>query len=680
MPFERFGGTALACAVLLHASSARADEPSTPAPAAPADDDEEVLTATATVEAPPRAPVTRTIQREEMASVAGTRGDALRAVELLPGVSRSAAGGDQPIIRGANPFDTQVFLEGAPVPILYHLGGLSSFVHSRVLDSIDLQPSNFSPRYGRKVGGIIEVKLRDPKTDGLHGVAEVSLLDTSLLVETPIGKNVSVLAAARRSNIDAVLRSASSLGDIGITAAPVYWDYQSVAAFKLTDKDRIRLLAYGSSDRFGAAFKNPSESDPALRGAFEQASQFHRVQAEYRHRFSEGASFETALTYGRQNERGHFGDLGQYHLAIDSFQGRAEWQANVTSAVRVIAGVDVLENHFAGDFAGIPPPAGEGDPAIALSLMRRITLHADKWEALPGAYAEVGIRPWAPLLVTPGVRADYNDLIGEASVDPRLTMRLDATETTAIKAGFGRFSQSPDERMAVVPVGNPDLHMTHALHASAGVEQKFTPRFVASVEGFAKRIDGIVTATSEGQAPYFNNATDGRIFGGELLLRLKPAPDSRFFGFVSYTLMRSERRDVSVRSGWRLFDRDQPHILSATGVLRLGRGWELGSSVRFTSGTPYTPIVGATYDATTDVYSPRSGRVLSERNPPFFRIDARVQKTWQFQQWSLAAYLDVQNATNSSNAEGFSYSYDYRRREASNGLPILPIVGVRGEL
>lgn len=675
MPFERALGTALACAALLRANLASADDE-----VKAVDDDEETLTATATVEAPPRAPVTRTIEREEMASVAGTRGDALRAVELLPGVSRPAVGNDQPIIRGANPFDTQVFLEGAPVPVLYHLAGLSSFVHSRVLDSIDLQPSNFSPRYGRKVGGIIEVKLRDPKRDGLHGIAEASLLDTSLLVETPLGSHVSVLAAARRSNIDAVLRQASKLGELGITTAPVYWDYQGVAAFELGDRDRIRLLAYGSSDYFGLVLAHPSESDPALRGSFEDTTVFHRVQAEYRHRTEGGGSLDASLTYGRVTETGHMGaDLGRFNLDIDLLQGRTEWASNVTKAVRVVAGLDVLANRFDADYSGIPPPTGENDPNTALSLLRRLSVKVNEWETLPGAYLEMGIRPWAPLLLSPGVRADYDYLIGEGAVDPRLSARLDVTEQTTVKAGLGRFSQAPDARMAIASVGNPDLRMTHALHASTGVEQRIGDRLTASAEGFVKRIDGIVTPTPEGGAPYYTNQTDGRILGGELLLRLKPAPDSRFFGFLSYTLMRSERRDVN-GGAWRLFDRDQPHIVSATGLVRLGRGWELGASVRYTSGTPYTPIVGATYDATSDVYSPRSGRVLSQRNPPFFRVDLRAQKTWTFSRWSLAAYLDLQNATNQRNAEGFSYSYDYRRRQSGGGLPILPIVGLRGEL
>ncbi len=659
------------------AAAPPASEEPKPVPVAPAAaPDEETFGASARIAAPPREPTKRTLERVELASVAGTRGDPLRGVELLPGVSRPDAGGGNPILRGANPFDTQVFLEGAPAPLLYHFGGLTSVVHARVLDRVDVYPSNFSVRYGRKVGGVIEARLRDPRTDGLHGIAELSLLDSSLLVETPIGDKVAVLAAARRSNIDAVVNSAQDSVNLGITAAPVYWDYQAIGTYAPTESDRFRVLAYGSSDSFRIVFKNPNGGDPALRGGFGGSTVFHRAQVGHRHRFRGGSEGTTELTYGRMDDEGSYGQLGRNEFAIDTVQLRSEWVGVASEAFRLTAGVDLLGNRFAGSYEGVGVPPDEGRGPTAFSTQRRISITADQWVLLPGAYVEAGIRPVSRLLLTPGVRADYNDLIKRGSLDPRVALRFEATETTAIKAGVGRFSQSPDERMAVVPIGNPDLNLTHAIHASAGVEQRFGDRVSASLEGFGKWIDDVVTATPGGRPPFFVNGQEGRVFGGEAMVRL--APGGRFFGFVSYTLMRSERR--SAGEAWRLFDRDQPHILNATGVYRLGRGWEASATVRYTSGTPYTPVASSTYDATADVYSPRLGRPMSARNPAFSRVDLRVQKTWTFTRWSLAAYLDVQNALNAPNREGFNYRYDYSERQGARGLPLLPIIGLRGEL
>ena len=143
--------------------------------------------ATATIEAPPREVTKRSFSAEELVRMAGTRGDPLRAIEYMPGVGRSPQA-EAIIIRGSSPADSQVQFEGGPVYRLYHFGGLTSFVQPRLLDKIDLYPGNFSARFGRKMGGIIDVGIRDPKTDGLHGLLDVNLIDSSFLLEGPLAR------------------------------------------------------------------------------------------------------------------------------------------------------------------------------------------------------------------------------------------------------------------------------------------------------------------------------------------------------------------------------------------------------------------------------------------------------------------------------------------------------------
>ena len=45
-----------------------------------------------------------------------------------------------------------------------------------------------------------------------------------------------------------------------------------------------------------------------------------------------------------------------------------------------------------------------------------------------------------------------------------------------------------------------------------------------------------------------------------------------------------------------------------------------------------------------------------------------------------ALYLDVQNAYNAKNYEGFDYSYDFAQRQRIPGVPLLPNLGLRGEI
>jgi hypothetical protein len=68
------------------------------------------------------------------------------------------------------------------------------------------------------------------------------------------------------------------------------------------------------------------------------------------------------------------------------------------------------------------------------------------------------------------------------------------------------------------------------------------------------------------------------------------------------------------------------------------------------------------------------------RLPAFQQLDLRVDKTWQLQHAKLIVYLELRNAYNHKNIEQRTYSYDYSKMSGQGGLPILPVLGFRGEL
>ena len=63
---------------------------------------------------------------------------------------------------GAAPRDTRVFVDGVPVPALYHLGGYRAAVGNELVGEIRLTPAAFGPDRGRAIGGVIDIGLADP--------------------------------------------------------------------------------------------------------------------------------------------------------------------------------------------------------------------------------------------------------------------------------------------------------------------------------------------------------------------------------------------------------------------------------------------------------------------------------------------------------------------------------------
>ena len=102
-----------------------------------------------------------TLTRAELTTVPGTLGDPLRVLQNMPGVARAPFGLGLLIVRGANPSDTGVFIGGEPIPVLYHfLAGPSVFT-ANLIDKIDFYPGGFGVRYGRYMGGVVDVARQE---------------------------------------------------------------------------------------------------------------------------------------------------------------------------------------------------------------------------------------------------------------------------------------------------------------------------------------------------------------------------------------------------------------------------------------------------------------------------------------------------------------------------------------
>jgi hypothetical protein len=128
---------------------------------------------------------------------------------------------------------------------------------------------------------------------------------------------------------------------------------------------------------------------------------------------------------------------------------------------------------------------------------------------------------------------------------------------------------------------------------------------------------------------------------------------------------------------WRPGQFDQTHNLVLVASYKWTK-WETGATYRLVTGTPTTPVVGSFYDADYNGYTRLNGATGSARNPTFSQLDVRVERTWTFDYWVLGIYLDVQNVLNAQNPEGILYDYRFRETAPLRGLPILPILGVRG--
>jgi TonB family protein len=630
----------------------------------------------------------QTLTTEELMKMPGSFGDALRAVENLPGVARAPFNSGLIIVRGGKPTDSKVFLGAAEVPQLYHFGGLTSIVPTRLVDRIEYMAGNFGVRYGRAIAGAIDVELREGKRDRWHGSVEMNVFDIGVTAEGPLTrkkdktKAPTLLLALRRSYVDAVLAAAlgSANAPVSFTSAPVYYDYQAILDAPVGG-GRLKVTLFGSDDVLKLVFDRPQD-DPILT-AFGTHIYFHKLQIRYTKTIGRWQLL-SQLTGGYAGQEGVVGRDLRYGVGVGSLEARVEARRPLGKSLRLLVGVDAAFSNVDLNLA-VPVPIREGQIPTPISASERQAQREQQNIGLIGLYAELNWKPHERVSLTPGVRFDWwSQLGGITAFDPRLSARFKLAKYTTMKVGVGHYSQSPQAIDFNRVFGNPNIRPERAIHTALGIEQGLLPGLSAELTGFYKHLYELSTTSNEfvmrdGKvAPErVANIGAGRVYGMELLLR--QSVSKHFFGWVSYTLMRSERKDCAA-CNFRLFDFDQTHILVVALHGYLPKGWEVGLRFRYISGLPATPPYGGYLDADSDTYSPAQGPVNTTRLADFHSLDLRVDKTFLFRTWTLRLYLDIINVYNRQNQEVVQPAYDFSRTQPITGLPIIPSFGIRAEM
>lgn len=640
----------------------------------------------------PGAATRMTFRAEELTTVPGTFGEPTRVVATLPGVARTPFGLGFFVVRGASFENTGFFIDGYPVLILYHLAAGPAVISSRLVGQLDFYPGGYPLQYGRFSAGVISLETAPPPTDRPRAELEIDIFRASAIGVLPFARGRgSVALAARRSYYDLLL----PLVQPGVNVN--FGDAQIRADYRITDRVRASVFGFISSDTFdrteatGVGATAASARD-ALR------YDFGRIIAR--------------LDYNDPNVSAHYSamlgfdrtgilqvDPGRPDRGINAFgatmgtRAYLRWRSGAVSTSTL--GVDALGYDYTLDldyssppgFAAVPPPQ-------ANSRVVRIQT----------GVAQLGVAAWFEEVlrlprveITAGTRVELMAYQGNRHVvtDPRAVVRVRPHEKVTIIGASGMFHQAPPVFALIPLVGSPDLLPQRAWQSSVGAELELPLHLDLRVTGFFNRLWQLPRASYEfvegqGQGAMRARALsdgEGRAFGLEVQLRRKI--ERGIYGWLSYTLSRSER---FIGEGRVVpFTYDQTHILNFALSWDIGHRLRLGARFQLATGSPTSlvncsrwtdmpanPTCGV-YDADTDSFRPQ---FVSEadRLPTYHQLDLRADYKFMLGPLQMSAFVDVLNAYYARTAEGWVYQYDFTDRRPRPGLPILPTIGIRGEL
>ncbi|MFK7926565.1 MAG: TonB-dependent receptor plug domain-containing protein, partial [Myxococcota bacterium] len=615
----------------------------------------------------------RVLSADEIRYLPGSNGDVVKAIQNLPGIARPPLGIGQLIVRGTSPEDSAYYVDGIAIPLAFHFGGLATVIPSDAIEEVAFLPGNYGVRYGRVLGGVVDIRTTQTLPERSRGYVSVDIFQANVFAEQRISERTAITLSGRRSYADAVLNPILKGMDGVNIRAPRYYDLQARLLHRTPNQGTLDVLFLLSDDRFRfVGLDDEGEEEETAQIGLVQ--QFSRLRARYTQPLGKGWRSETSVGIGPENQEFELGGSGKAFEKAWAADVRSEFYKPVPEdgwfGMRM--GLDARTDRVS--FLIDVPSFGDGRKEEFAG-----------WRTRPAVYAEPTFKV-GRLTLVPGIRAGAQliDAHQSAWVDPRVAAGIRAGSSTKIKLAVGKYSQ-PALARQVLQV--PDLGANWSFQTGIGIEQEIGERVSIEVNRFYNWLGNGVVGRDDafrfftGPPPVgpfdtddYGNEGTGRIAGLEGSIRYK---DRRLIALATATLSRSVRIDRSGEE--RLFAFDQPVVLNALASYELPKGWRIGGRVRLSSGNPFTPVVNRIFNHDTRGFIPVYGERDSDRLPNFWSVDIRVDKEWTFDRWGLTAYLDIQNATNNQNIEVMGWSYDFREEAPTAGLPLLPAFGLRAD-
>ena len=594
--------------------------------------------------------------------------DLYRAHHLIPGVQADDYSA-RFSLRGGERDEVTVLLDGVPIFDPFHLqdyGGAISAIDLGIVERSTLLADGFPARYGERMGGVLDVEIKEPGHE--HELsAGFDLLNAHSQASGPLGDG-GYLVSARRGYLDLFIAAWAENVDF----RPSYWDLFTKVEHGLSDRDRVSVYGLWAADsneirRAGV--------EPDLRSTYHNG----QAWARWQRRLGNGGSMEASAALGRATRdrgEGAWGwDLRRiYHAMLSQ-----EWRIPLGTRLGDLRWGGRLRfsqgdyDYFVSDLTHL----GRGEE---LDLKVKTELMAI-WGSL---FLQHDARPLTWLRTTVGLRMSRVQGVGSFNLGPRLGLALLPHRTLTLRAAWGLYHQPVTPHELPVETGTSQLGPAEvAQHRVLGLLWRPGPWLHLRLEGYQRIYEQLSGHLRDLGSParVYTDPVGAEAIGVEIEARGYPLA-GRLGWLVGYTCSLTEEWGEEGEPYPRTMD--QTHALSVGLDLDLGWPGRLSAAYRYHSGRPYTPAIGieerGAGSAPRLVYaSPGSARM-----PSFHSLDARLSRDWSWESFRLRGYLQVVNATFRQNVQEVVYEL----REGTEGweltrheehyFPLLPTLGLEG--
>lgn len=601
------------------------------------------------------------ISGKQLSKIPGSSGDPLKGLQALPGVVDSRSG--EPAVRGSGPGDNAYYVDSLPVGKIFHVAGISIF-NADLISDFNLYSAAFAPHYGDVTGAVLDVALREPRTDRLGGKININLLGADALIEGPVNTEQSFYFAARRSYVDLFIKQVENKG---VTLQiPNYSDYQGKYIWKLGGADKLTLHLQGSADTLKlnvGANSDLARKQPVLAGNIAVADAYAMQAAVWDSVLFDSAVNKLALEHITSDLTQSVGSAGNLYLAQEDLMLREHLILPFSEDHELALGANLNHARVNIDADIKNTTCTQFNPVCDVTNAARQQLKdsfgSNGWDVS----AQDRKRVASALTLVGGVRRSGEDYLHRSYTEPRLGIEWESTPRTLVTAGWGRHNQMPTGQQIVRSFGNPKLEHLRADHSVLGVTHKLDDLWSWKAETYYKKFSNLIV-----DDPLLNyvNGASGKAYGMELLV--KKESGEQLSGWFALSLAHSSRRNDITGESFR-FELDQPVNATLVATYKFDDVWTLGAKWTGHSGTPYTPILGSNGTYPDGRPIPRYAAINSGTLPTYHRLDVRFERQLLRDTYKMNLYVEWNNVYGRKNVVGYSYDPSYTSKE-----PVYPFV------
>lgn len=629
----------------------------------------------------------QTIRPAEIESVPapGLSADLAGYLTTLPSVVTLGDRGGQLFIRGGEPSQNLVLLDGMVVYQPFHLLGFYSAFPAEVLKAADVYAGGFGARFGGRLSSVLDVSTREGNDRTYTGTVSVSPFVSALHVEGPIVPGVaSLLVSGRRSFLEE--------GAQRLVSTPLPFAFGDALArlhVKPSPGTRLSATALTTFDR--GVIAEAAEAGPADEIRWRNDGFSGRYLA-----LPKASPFvgDVRVAYSRlRSEQGPAG-APERSSAVRDLRITATGTFYVGSNVATEAGMEVIALRFQNVLGG-----AFQDLVIDDTGFQNAAAFVEPEFTIPGT----GLR------IRTGLRFPVYRLDAFPRIEPRLRV-VYGRGPHQLSLAAGLYQQEivgvSDRRDAAsvftawayvkgVGARDEDLtggHLARSVHTVLGY--RTTPRrgLDLSLEAYHKSASEIYVAewTAFPRLTTKLQPARGRSYGVDARLSVAVR---RVQGHLTYGY--SNTRYEAYRARYRLWygseslrfrpPHDRRHQVNARLQASAG-GFDLSASWYFGSGLPFSRVLGfggfvLLDDPGVDVLQGGRQRVIYERPfngilPTFHRLDVALERTFSLRSVDVTLQASAINLYDRRNV----FYLDVFTLRRSDQLPFVPSFGLQVDL